>query len=76
MDIVDIRLDICLNFADYALQFARLTLRAKQGRIGLTSCHALKLANLDFFSKFYFSTAFMLLCIIFIMLSALVFESI
>jgi hypothetical protein len=33
MDIVDITLGICLNFAYYAIQLARLTLRSKQGRL-------------------------------------------
>jgi hypothetical protein len=33
MDLVDITLGICLSFADYALQLARLTLRARHGRL-------------------------------------------
>jgi hypothetical protein len=33
IDIVDITLGICLNFAYYALQLASLTLRAEQGRL-------------------------------------------
>jgi hypothetical protein len=33
MDIVDITLGICLNFGYYDLKLARLTLRAKQGRL-------------------------------------------
>jgi hypothetical protein len=33
MDLVDITLGICLNFAYYALQLARLTLKARHGRL-------------------------------------------
>jgi hypothetical protein len=33
MDLVDITLSICLNFAYYVLQLARLTLRARQERL-------------------------------------------
>jgi hypothetical protein len=33
MNIVDIILAICLNFAYYDVQLARLSLRAKQGRL-------------------------------------------
>jgi hypothetical protein len=33
MYLVDITFGICLNFAYYALQLARLALRARQGRL-------------------------------------------
>jgi hypothetical protein len=33
MDLVDITLGMCLNFTYYALQLARLTLKARHGRL-------------------------------------------